>query len=98
MPTFSTHRRLMLARSAAALLPLLMATTPARPALPRRVAVAGGAITEVVYALNAEAMLVGTDTTSTYPAPAQSLAKIGYQRALSAEGVLSLHPDLLLAS
>lgn len=109
-PFFNTRRRLMLtglASSAATLLPLLMTTSASaaaptkmarRPAQPRRVAVAGGAITEVVYALDAEAMLVGTDTTSTYPAAAQALAKIGYQRALSAEGVLSLHPDVLLAT
>ncbi len=65
---------------------------------PQRVAVAGGAITEVVYALDAQKLLIGADTTSTWPAAAQSLAKIGYQRALSAEGVLSLRPDLLLTS
>lgn len=96
-----------LMRASAALVPLLAVPShnasaqksrPTAAARPLRVAVAGGAITEVVYALNAQAMLVGADTTSTYPPAAQSLAKIGYQRALSAEGVLSLHPDLLLTS
>lgn len=93
--------------SSVALIPLLTVTSSQASAskslsssakLPFRVAVAGGAITEVVYALDAQAMLVGADTTSTYPLAAQSLAKIGYQRTLSAEGVLSLHPDLLLTS
>ena len=105
-PLSQLRRQLMqraLAGSSAALLPFLLTSPNAtaqagKSSQPRRVAVAGGAITEIVYALKAEAMLVGADTTSTYPVAAQALAKIGYQRALSAEGVLSLHPDLLLTS
>jgi len=69
---------------------------------PRRVIVVGGALAEVVYALGAQsganATLVATDTTCTYPAAARELPKVGYQRALSAEGLLSLRPDLILAS
>ncbi|KAF3996953.1 heme/hemin ABC transporter substrate-binding protein [Glaciimonas immobilis] len=95
-----------LAVNSTALLPALMAVSPVHaqpkrstaPTLPRRVAVAGGAVTEIVYALNTQALLVGVDTTSTYPPATRSLPKIGYQRALSAEGVLSLHPDLLLVT
>jgi iron complex transport system substrate-binding protein len=64
----------------------------------RRVVVVGGALAEIVYALNAEARLVGADTTCTYPEAARKLPKVGYQRALSAEGLLSLRPDLVLAS
>lgn len=64
---------------------------------PRLVTV-GGAITEVVYALGAEAMLVGTDTTSLYPAAALKTPKVGYMRELSAEGLLSLRPDTVIAS
>jgi iron complex transport system substrate-binding protein len=68
----------------------------------RRVIVVGGALAEVVYALGAQAgahgTLVATDTTCTYPAAARELPKVGYQRALSAEGLLSLRPDLILAS
>jgi iron complex transport system substrate-binding protein len=79
-------------------LPALATEQTASTKPPRRVVVAGGAITEVVYALDAGAVLIGADTTSTYPAAALALPKMGYQRALSAEGVLSLHPDLLLAS
>lgn len=58
----------------------------------------GGALTEIVYALGAESLLVGTDTTSLYPVAAQQTPKVGYARALSAEGVLSLRPTVLLAS
>lgn len=91
------QRRMLLGTAAAGML-LTMLPAGAANAKPLRVAVAGGAITEVVYALDAGAMLIGSDTTSTYPAAALALPKMGYQRALSAEGVLSLRPDLLLAS
>jgi len=100
--SIDTQRRLLLGGGAAGLLlsalPALATEQTASTKPPRRVVVAGGAITEVVYALDAGAVLIGADTTSTYPAAALALPKMGYQRALSAEGVLSLHPDLLLAS
>ena len=57
-----------------------------------------GAITEVVYALGAEGQLVGTDTTSLFPAAAQKTPKVGYLRQLSAEGILSLKPDAVIAT
>lgn len=83
-------RRIALAAAAGAL------AAPARSAAPRVVA-AGGAITEAVYALGAQALLVGVDSTSLHPAAARALPGVGYLRALSAEGVLSLAPTLLLA-
>ena len=64
---------------------------------PKRVVVAGGALTEIVYALGAQDRVIANDLTSLYPEAATKLPKIGYLRTLSAEGVLSLHPDLLLA-
>lgn len=67
------------------------------PAAPRIIS-AAGAITEMVYALGAQRLLVGTDTTSMYPQEALSTPKIGYMRALSAEGILSLHPTALLTT
>src|SRR5690606_7314984 len=42
--------------------------------------------------------LVGVDTSSLHPGSVTRLPKIGYQRQLSAEGVLSLSPSLILAS
>lgn len=68
-----------------------------RPPAPRLVTV-GGAITEVVYALGAESQLAGTDTTSLYPPAALKTPKVGYQRQLSAEGLLSLKPDAVIAT
>ncbi len=73
----------------------LLAETADR--LPRLISV-DGAITEILYALGAEGQLVGVDTTSLYPAATEEVAKVGYKRALSAEGILSLQPDLLLAT
>jgi len=63
----------------------------------RRVLSIGGSLTEIVYALGEEGRLVGRDTTSNWPPEANSLPDIGYMRALSPEGVLSVAPDLILA-
>jgi len=76
---------------------LVAAALPAR-AQTRRVVSVGSALTEIVYALGAEKMLVGVDTTSLYPAAARSLPQVGYMRALSAEGVLALRPTLVIAT
>ncbi|MGE8318887.1 MAG: heme/hemin ABC transporter substrate-binding protein [Comamonas sp.] len=68
------------------------------PAASRRLVSLGGALTELVYALGAEALLVGTDTTSNYPAAANRTPKVGYVRQLAAEGVLSLRPDTVIGT
>ena len=73
------------------------AQTPPRIVPPRVVSV-GSALTEIVYALGAEGQLVGVDTTSLYPEAAKALPQVGYMRALSAEGVLSLKPTLVIAT
>ncbi|WP_038500331.1 heme/hemin ABC transporter substrate-binding protein [Janthinobacterium agaricidamnosum] len=65
---------------------------------PRRIVSVGGALTEIVYALSAEADLVGVDTTSLYPASAQKLPSVGYARTLSSEGVLALAPTDVIAT
>ncbi|SDH87435.1 ABC transporter substrate-binding protein [Janthinobacterium sp. YR213] len=64
----------------------------------RRIVSVGGALTEIVYALEAQGELVGVDTTSLYPPVAQQLPQVGYARTLSAEGVLSLAPTQLIAT
>jgi iron complex transport system substrate-binding protein len=65
---------------------------------PSRLVAVGGAVTEIVYALGAGEHLVGVDTSSTYPEAATTLPHVGYQRALSAEGVLSLRPSFVLST
>ncbi|MFN3825501.1 MAG: hemin ABC transporter substrate-binding protein [Pseudorhodobacter sp.] len=62
-----------------------------------RVISLGGSVTEIAVALGAGARLVGRDTTSTWPETVLDLPDVGYIRALSPEGVLSLGPDLILS-
>ncbi|MEO1775509.1 MAG: ABC transporter substrate-binding protein [Pseudomonadota bacterium] len=80
----------------------LIAITAALPARaqdePQRIVVAGGDLTEIVFALGAGDRVIGVDQTSNYPAGAAEREQIGYVRRLSPEGVLSLSPDLLLAA
>lgn len=64
---------------------------------PHRIVSIGGAVTEIVYALGAGDRLVARDSTSTFPAAANALPDAGYMRALSAEGVISMKPDAILA-
>lgn len=61
-----------------------------------RVVVAGGSLTEILYALGEESRIVAVDRTATYPEEAKDLPQIGYVRNLSVEGVLSLRPTLVL--
>jgi iron complex transport system substrate-binding protein len=75
--------------------PLLAAPRLGRAAPPRLV-VAGGGLAEIVVALGAREALAGVDSTCLFPAALTRLPQIGYLRQLSAEGVLSLRPDLLL--
>ena len=74
------------------------ASLQVRAQTPPRMVSVGSALTEIVYALGAENLLVGVDTTSQFPAAAQALPQVGYMRALSAEGVLSLKPTLVIAT
>ncbi|SFD18679.1 iron complex transport system substrate-binding protein [Chitinophaga sp. CF118] len=64
----------------------------------KRIVSLNGAITEIVCALGFEKTLVGTDVTSTYPVTMQKVPKVGHNRNISAEPVLALQPDLILAT
>lgn len=64
----------------------------------QRIVSAGGSITEWIVALGDEQALVGVDTTSLYPEHIRKLPKVGYQRQLSAEGVASLQPTLVIGT
>ncbi|MBS7789630.1 ABC transporter substrate-binding protein [Roseococcus sp. SDR] len=79
---------------------LLTASLLAAPAFalaaPPRIAVAGGGVAEMLCALGLEACLCGVDSTALHPARLRTLPQLGYQRALSAEGILSLRPDMLV--
>jgi iron complex transport system substrate-binding protein len=75
-----------------------LAAMPARAQEPPRIVSVGSSLTEIVYALGAETLLVGVDSTSLHPAAARALPQVGYMRALSAEGVLALKPTLIMAT
>lgn len=67
-----------------------------RPADAARVAVAGGSLVEILYALGEQDHIVAVDRTSNYPQAAKKLPQIGYVRNISAEGLLSLEPTFVL--
>ncbi|MFG1245378.1 heme/hemin ABC transporter substrate-binding protein [Xanthobacter flavus] len=69
---------------------------PQGAAQPRIVSI-GGAVTEILFALGLGDRVVAVDQTSRYPAAARRLPDVGYARALSPEGVLSVGPTLILA-
>ena len=63
-----------------------------------RIVTLGGTITEIVFALGAGERVVGVDASSSFPETANQLPKVAYHRRLSAEGVLSLRPTLIIAT
>jgi iron complex transport system substrate-binding protein len=64
-----------------------------------RILTIGGDVTEIMYALGAGNRIVGVDSTSQFPPEALKEKKsVGYMRALSSEGVISVGATLVLAS
>lgn len=63
-----------------------------------RLVSAGAGMTELVLALDAGDELVAVDSTSLVPKSLAGIAKLGYHRMLSAEGILALKPSLVLGS
>ena len=63
-----------------------------------RIVCVGGAVCETVFALGAGDQVVAVDTSTGYWAGAAGLPRVGYQRALSAEPILALGPDLVIAA
>jgi len=59
----------------------------------------GGDVTEILYALHVDDQIIAVDSTSQFPGDALSKKEnVGYLRALSAEGVLSTNPTLIIAA
>jgi heme transport system substrate-binding protein len=67
-----------------------------RSAQSERVVAVSKQINEFMYAIGAQDVLVGRDLTSVYPPEILNLTSVGYHRALSAEGIISLRPTLFL--
>lgn len=80
----------------AALIALITASTGTAYAEDRVLSI-GGSVTEIVIALGEGDRLIARDTTSSYPAFVEALPDVGYMRALSPEGVLSVNPSLIIA-
>jgi iron complex transport system substrate-binding protein len=85
-------------RVAALCVGLLVSHHAAAAESPQRWVSAGGALSEWISALGGESKLVGVDTTSQHPESLKALPSIGYQRQLSAEGILSLRPQILVGT
>ncbi len=51
---------------------------------------------EIIWALGAQDRVVGVDLSTTYPPEVKKIQTVGYHRALSAEGILSLHPTAII--
>jgi iron complex transport system substrate-binding protein len=64
-----------------------------------RIVPLNGDIAETIFTLGLTRNVVGVDTSATYPArTVEGLPKIGYQRTLSAEGILSLRPTVVVGT
>jgi iron complex transport system substrate-binding protein len=61
-----------------------------------RIVVISPIYNEIIWALGAQADVVGVDLSSTYPPDIKNVQTVGYHRALSTEGILSLQPDAVL--
>lgn len=64
---------------------------------PKRIITLNGALTETVDALGYGKNIIAVDVTSMYPAYASKLPKVSKSRSVSAEGLISFTPDLVLA-
>ncbi|MDU6166810.1 MAG: ABC transporter substrate-binding protein [Citrobacter koseri] len=58
-----------------------------------RLVVAGGSLSELIFAMGIGDRVVGVDETTSYPPETAALPHIGYWKQLNSEGILSLRPD-----
>ena len=71
--------------------------TVAVPSHPTRVVSLSPAVTEIIYALGAEELLVGRTDFCVYPPEAEAIPSIGGISNLNIEKILSLNPDLVIS-
>jgi iron complex transport system substrate-binding protein len=71
-------------------------SNPSNDAKDERVVVISQTYNEIIWALGAQEHVVGVDFSSTYPPDVKKVQTVGYHRALSAEGILSLHPTAII--
>lgn len=75
---------------------LLLLTAGFGNAKTLRIVSANGTLSEILVGLGLEKQIVGVDVTSTYPASLEKLPKIGHNRSIAAEGILTLNPDVIV--
>lgn len=63
-----------------------------------RIVPVDGDLAEIVFALGFGDQVVATDISATFPASADALPEVGYQRALSPEPILGFEPTIVLAT
>lgn len=63
-----------------------------------RIVVLNGDVNEILYALGMGDRIVANDITGYFPDDAKKKPKIGYQRTLSAEAILSFRPTLVIGN
>jgi iron complex transport system substrate-binding protein len=71
--------------------------TVAVPAHPQRVVSLSPAVTEIIYALGADSLLVGRTEFCLYPPQASRIENIGGISNLNIESILALEPDLVIS-
>jgi iron complex transport system substrate-binding protein len=100
MITWRRFRLGLVLLGAAALLPTAgcgrFSNAPNTPGGAERVVVISPIYNEIIWALGAQDRVVGVDLSSTFPAEVKNVQTVGYHRALSAEGILSLQPTAIL--
>lgn len=64
---------------------------------PKRIITLSAALTETADALGSGSQIVAVDVTSIYPAYVSKLPRVSQNRVLSAEGIISFSPDLVIA-
>lgn len=65
---------------------------------PIRIVSLDGTVSEILCDLGLQSLIIGVDVTSTYPEALKKLPKVGHNRSISAEGIISLKPTLVLTS
>ena len=64
---------------------------------PSRIVSIGSSITEIIYFLNNQDQIIAIDITSNFPEDAKKFPSVGYIRNLSAEGLLSTNPSIIIS-
>jgi iron complex transport system substrate-binding protein len=80
------------------LLLLTAQITVAEPVHAERIISVDSNATEILLALGVGSKIIATDITSEPLLTSQNVKQLGYHRALSAEAILSLQPDLIVGS